>query len=425
MKQTSFVLKGDLCWSETPEMVQTLPGGYLVCEDGVCAGTFAALPEKYRKLPLADYTGQLVTPGLTDLHVHAPQYAFRGLGMDLELLKWLETNVFPEETKYGDLTYAKAAYSRFVQDMRRGPNTRACVFATVHPAATELLMDLLEEAGLCTFVGKVNMDRNCPDSLRERDADASADATRAWLARIAGKYERTAPILTPRFIPSCSDALMAELGALQASTLLPVQSHLSENQGEVAWVRELCPNADFYGDAYAAFGLFGGAAKTIMAHCVLSQAEEQQLMKEKGVYIAHCPQSNTNLSSGIAPVRQFLQEGLHVGLGSDVAGGTSLSIFRAMADAIGVSKMRWRLVDQALKPLSAAEAFYLGTVGGGSFFGKVGRFAPGYEMDAVVLDDGRLHAPGQFSLRERLERVIYLSEDRDVVHKYVRGTQLF
>ncbi|MEG2137330.1 MAG: amidohydrolase family protein [Oscillospiraceae bacterium] len=425
MSEQSFVLKGDFCWSRDKDTVETRKDGFLVCVGGISVGVFPALPKEYRNLPLLDYSGKLITPGLSDLHVHAPQYAFRGLGMDLELLEWLDTNVFPEESKYSNLDYAKSAYTHFVEDMRKGPNTRAAVFATVHPDATELLMDLFEASGLCTMVGKVNMDRNSPDSLREKNAEASEEATLSWLTRIAGKYKNTLPILTPRFIPSCSDDLMERLGNLQRAQGLPVQSHLSENMGEVAWVHELCPDAKFYGDAYNAFGLFGSGGKTIMAHCVLSEANERQMMKEQGVYVAHCPQSNVNLSSGVAPIRSFLDEGVNVGLGSDVAGGTVLSLFRAMADAIGASKMRWRLQDQKLKPLTASEAFYLGTLGGGSFFGKVGSFEAGYELDAIVLDDQRLTGPHDLSLQERLERVIYMSEDHDVVHKFVRGTQLF
>ena len=425
MKETSFVLKGDLCWSADANTVETVKNGYLVCVNGVSAGVFESLPERFVGLPVLDWSGCLVTPGLTDLHAHAPQYTFRGLGMDLELLDWLDNNTFPEEGRYADEDYAKEAYGIFVRDMLHGPNTRGCVFATIHAPATETLMDLLEESGLVTMVGKVNMDRNSPDVLREESAEASARATVRWLEHIVGKYERTRPILTPRFIPSCTDELMERLADIQKVYGLPVQSHLSENRGEVEWVKELCPSSQFYGDAYASFGLFGGDVKTVMAHCVLSDENERKLMKERGVYIAHCPQSNENLSSGVAPVRCYLEDGIHVGLGSDVAGGSSLSIFRAMADAIQVSKLRWRLQDQDLKPLTAAEAFWLGTVGGGSFFGKTGSFAEGYEIDAIALDDSRLKGPREYSLRERLERIIYLGEDRDVAHKVVRGRQLF
>ena len=421
----SFVLKGDLCWSRDKDSLATVENGFLVCVDGLSAGVYPVLPERHGNLPLVDCTGKLVLPGLTDLHVHAPQYAFRGMGMDLELLDWLEAHVFPEERRYRDLEYAAAAYTRFVEDFKRSPNTRGVVFATVHGPATALLMDLLEASGLSACVGKVNMDRNCPDGLREADAAASARATVDWLEAAAGKYRRVRPILTPRFIPSCSDALMTRLGEIRKTYALPVQSHLSENQGEVEWVKELCPSSRFYGDAYDSFGLFGGDTKTIMAHCVLSGEEETALMKERGVWVAHCPQSNTNLSSGVAPVRRFLDQGLNVGLGSDVAGGSQLSILRAMADAIQASKLRWRLQDEKLKPLTVPEAFWLGTVGGGSFFGKVGSFVPGYALDAVVLDDARLSGPGPLTPAQRLERAVYLAEDRDVVKKFVDGTALW
>lgn len=426
MSEHSFVIRGDICYSLSPQAVETVRDGYLVCEEGRCAGVFPALPPQYRGLPLVDCAGRLVIPGLVDLHVHAPQYAFRGLGMDLELLEWLDTHTFPEESRYRDLQYAGRAYQPFVLDMVRGPNTRACVFATVHTEATIRLMDLLEESGLCTMVGKVNMDRNCPDALREADAQASGAATVDWLDRVAGRYERTRPILTPRFIPSCSDALMERLHLIQREYQLPVQSHLSESPGEIAWVKELCPGAEHYGGAYHRFGLFGGVdCPTVMAHCVYSEGEELALMKRQRVFVAHCPASNTNLSSGIAPVRRFLQEGVPVGLGSDVAGGTHTSILRAMADAVQVSKLRWRLVDPSLPPLTAAEAFYLGTAGGGAFFGRVGSFAPGYEFDAVVLDDSRYTPPGALELAQRLERSIYLADEREVIHKFVQGRQIF
>lgn len=425
MQQDSFVIRGDICYSETPQSLRLCPDSWLVCLEGHSAGVFPVLPEQYANLPVLDCSRCLVVPGLTDLHAHAPQYALCGQGMDLELLDWLNRYIFPEESRYASLDYADQAYRRFVEDVRRGPNTRACVFATVHRPATIRLMDLLEESGLCAMVGKVNMDRNCPDTLREASAAASARSTRDWLEGIEGRYRRTRPILTPRFIPSCTDALLGELGKIQRQYGLPVQSHLSENRGEIAWVRELCPGAQSYGGAYRAFGLFGGpACPTIMAHCVYSEGEEVELLKKQNVFIAHCPASNTNLSSGIAPVRRFLHEGLRVGLGSDVAGGTHMSVFRAMADAIQVSKLRWRLVDQSLAPLTVREAFYLGTLGGGAFFGKVGSFAPGYEFDALVIDDARYTPQRRMELETRLERTVYLSDERDIRNKFVQGRKI-
>ena len=420
-----FAIKGDIIFSETPQTLTIRPNAYAVCEDGLCAGVFDALPDRYAAIPVHDYTGKLVIPGLTDLHAHAPQYAFRALGMDMELLDWLDRQAFPQEARYADPDYARAAYTLFADDLRRSATTRAVLFGTLHVPATLTLMALLEQTGLVTRVGKVNMDRNGTDDLCEPSAAQSLRDTRRWLDACSD-FTRCRPILTPRFLPSCTDELMRGLCTLQRETGLPVQSHLSENQGEIAWVKELCPDAQGYGDAYDRFGLFGGDdCPTVMAHCVWSDVAERALMRERGVFIAHCPQSNTNLSSGAAPARVLLDEGQHIGLGSDVAGGAHLSILRAMADAIQVSKLHWRLNDPDAKPLTLPEVFWMATRGGGAFFGKVGAFEPGYEFDAVVLDDAALPCPFPLTPDERLARIVYLAEDRAVVHKYAAGMQLF
>ena len=423
----SFILKGNICWSKTPQEIGIVPDGFLVCEDGVCCGVFESqeeIPAQWASFPIKDHGQRLIIPGLIDLHIHAPQYAFRGLGMDLELLDWLNQHTFPEEIKYGDLEYARRAYTIFTDNLKKGTTTRACIFATVHRKSTEVLMDLLEESGLKTMVGKVNMDRNSLEGLDEESPEASVEETRLWLEEIRGKYRNVQPILTPRFIPSCSDELMRQLKELQLEYDLPVQSHLSENPGEIQWVKELCPESKFYGDAYDRFGLFGRDCKTLMGHCVYSGEEERKRMKENGVYAVHCPDSNTNLSSGIAPVRKFLQEGVLMGLGSDVAGGFTESMFHVMVETIQSSKLRWRLVDPSDQPITIDEAFYLATAGGGSFFGKVGSFEPGYELDALVLDDTLLPYPQQLTVRQRLERLIYLSDDRQITEKYVAGKQI-
>lgn len=423
-KQT-FALKGNLIYTKEIRTLEILEQHYLVCEEGKVQGIYPELPEQLCGIPVEELGDRLIIPGLTDLHVHAPQYSFRSLNMDMELLEWLETNTFPEESKFQDLDYAKKAYGIFTENVKHSATTRACIFATIHNEATLLLMDQLEEAGIAAMVGKVNMDRNSPDYLRETSAEESAKATRAWIQAVAERhYERVQPILTPRFTPSCSDELMELLHGIQKETGLPVQSHLSENPGEIAWVQELCPWSEFYGDAYDHFGMFGGECRTIMAHCVYSGEEEIQRMKEHGVFIAHCPESNTNLSSGIAPVRRYLDEQIPVGLGSDVAGGTTENLFAAMRHAIQASKLRWRLSDQSLQPLNMEEVFYLASKGGGAFFGKVGSFEPGYEFDAVILDDARLEHPQTLTVKQRLERVIYLGDEREVAGKYVAGRKV-
>ncbi len=419
------ILKGDICYSIDKRTLKTVSDGFIVCENGLIKGVFQQIPEQYKDFPMEDYSGKLIIPGLTDLHVHAPQYSFRGLHMDLELLEWLNTNTFPEESKYKDLEYAGKAYQIFAEDLRRGGTTRASIFATLHVPATKLLMELIDKSGIRAYVGKVNMDRNSPDYLCESDALSSATETVQWLKDTIDAYEHVKPIITPRFIPTCSDELMRMLADAQKEFQVPVQSHLSENRGEIAWVRELVPDSRFYGEAYDRFGLFGGETPTIMAHCVHSSPEEIQLMKERGVYIAHCPQSNENLSSGAAPVRLYLDKGMNTGLGSDVAGGATLSIFRAMTDAIQVSKLRYCMLDGQMEPVTMEEAFFMGTKGGGSFFGKVGSFEEDYECDALVLDEGRIPHPQHLEIRERLERFLYLSGDDGVIHKFVGGRKIF
>ena len=420
----SYILKGNLCYSEDQNHIRIVPNAYLVCENGRSAGVFTQLPERYAPLPVTDYGDRLILPGLTDLHVHAPQFAFRGLGMDMELLDWLNTYTFPEESKYRDMEYAQRAYQQFVAHLRTSATTRVGVFATMHLPATEFLMQELENSGLVSYVGKVNMDRNSPDYLREADAKTALEDTERWICETRSAFAHTKPILTPRFIPSCSDELLRGLGALADKYDLPVQSHLSENFGEIAWVRELCPQAAFYGDAYDQFGLFGGKHPCIMAHCVHSGDEEIERMRQNGVFVAHSPLSNANLASGVAPVSKYLDCGLRVGIASDVAGGETVDLFRVMADALRDSKLRWRLLDQEVKPLSVDQVFYLATLGGGRFFGKVGSFAPGYEFDAVVLDDTTLDHPQELTLRARLERCIYLSDGRQVAAKYAAGRKI-
>lgn len=413
-----FVLKGNLCYSEAPERLATLSGGYAVCVGGKCRGAFETLPAQYADLPLVDAGDALVMPGMNDLHLHAPQFAYRGLGMDLELIEWLNTRAFPEESKYADLAYAASAYDIFVDALRRSATTRFSCFATLHAPATLLLMEKLEAAGLYGYVGKVSMNRNAPDDLCELGDEAARDCE-DWLKQARGRFTNIRPIITPRFIPSCTDALMRSLAELMRKYDVPLQSHLSENRTEIRWVEQLCPDADSYAGAYDRFGML--SPRAIMAHVVYPEPEEVELLRERGVMVAHCPASNMNIRSGIAPVRRLLRAGVRVGLGTDVAGGQTIDMFRAVTDAVQVSKLYWRLIDQRQRALTLAEAFYMATVGGGAFFGKVGTFKPDFAFDAIVVDDGGLPHPQPMTVAERLERALYLSGECRITSKYVNG----
>lgn len=432
LKANAFVLKGDICYSVSLTELVTVSQGYVVCIEGKSQGVYEILPDEYSKLPLYDYGHRLILPGMVDLHIHAPQFAFRGLGMDDELMVWLQKQTFPEESKYQDLEYARKAYTQFCDAMHKSATTHACVFGTKHRDATIQLMELMEKSGLVSYVGKVNMDRDAPEALCEPSADYSAYDTFGWINQVHGRFHHTKPILTPRFIPCCTNELLEQLREIQIAYDLPIQSHLSENIGEVEWVHQIRPDVAFYGDAYHDYGLFGIERRsgkkvpTIMAHCVYSTEEEVDRLLENGVYVAHCPTSNVNLSSGIAPVRKYLKKGLKIGLGSDVAGGHTESMFEVMKETIQVSKLYWRYVDQKDAPITFKEAFYLATKGGGSFFGNVGSFEKGYDFSAIVLDESTLPHPQELSLIHRLERAVYGSLDqKGLVAKYVDGSKLF
>ena len=184
----TFVVKGNLCFSRSMDELVCMEHSYIVVEDGRATGIFRTLPERYAQLPVLDYEDRLVLPGMTDLHIHAPQFAFRGLGMDMELLEWLNTYTFPEESKYKELEYADRAYGSFVEHLLHSTTTRAAIFATIHVPATKLLMQKLDEAGLSCYVGKVNMNRNSPVYLREISTNQALRDTESWLCETKEAY---------------------------------------------------------------------------------------------------------------------------------------------------------------------------------------------------------------------------------------------
>ncbi len=419
MKQA---LKGNIIHTPQFGSLSIAPNSYLVFEEGVILGVYGELPEEDKDATVNDYGDKLIIPGFVDLHLHAPQFANRGLGLDKELLPWLETYAFPEEAKFSDIQFAKKAYRKFVRAMWTHGTTRSVVFATIHREAAELLMDIMAQAGLGGYVGKVNMDRNSPKDYIESTQE-SLDETERFICETKGRYPLVKPIITPRFVPSCTSELMEGLGALSAKYDVPVQSHLSENTGENEMVKALHPDIPDYAGVYNAYGLFG-QQKTVMAHCVHVTADEIALMAKNHVYAAHSPYSNNNLGSGMSPVRQMLEAGVPVGLASDVSGGHEIAMQRVITAAAQVSKLKWFESGKRHNPLSTPELFYMATKGGGAFFGKVGSFEAGYEMDALVIDDSSLADVNERSLEERLQRYLYCGDDRNIRERYVRGTRL-
>ena len=422
------VYKAHILFTKERTGFEVLENGYVAIEDGCVVGVSTSLSSlDCDEQTVTDFGDCLLIPAMNDMHVHAPQYRNQGIAMDLELLPWLQNYTFPEEKKYADAAYAERMYRRFIRDMWRFGTMRSCVFATIHTASTRLLMNLFREAGMGAMVGKVAMNRNCPPELIESVEDMVA-GNEALIAEFPQYSPLTSnlsplvrPIITPRFVPSCTSEMLQACGDLAAKYQLPVQSHLSENMAEIQWVHTLERESTSYGDAYNRYGLFG-QTPTIMAHCVWTAGEELELMKRNRVMVAHCPTSNLNIASGLAPIRTFIEEGVPVGLGSDISGGHDLSIFRMMVYAIQVSKMHYQQNhDSAF--LTLPEVFWLATKSAGSFFGLVGSFEPGYEFDAVVIDDHDLNHDN-YSLLHRLERFIYLGDDRHITHRFCRGQEI-
>ncbi len=414
------IYRANILFTKERTHFEVIERGYVVVDDsGRVVEVTEHLSAEHEGVEVVDYGNRLLIPAMNDLHVHAPQYRNQGIAMDLELLPWLQNYTFPEEMKYCDTKYAERMYRRFVHDMWRFGTMRACLFATIHKESTLLLMNIFKETGMGALVGKVAMNRNCPEGLTETVDDMVHGYEE--LIKECGEDGLVRPIITPRFVPSCTPEMLRACGELAAKYQLPVQSHLSENKDEIAWVKELEPESTCYGDAYDRYGLFG-QTPTVMAHCVWSDGEELELIKRRGVVVAHCPTSNFNVASGMAPIRKFLDEGVKVGLGSDISGGHDLSIFRMMVYAIQVSKMHYQQ-NHNVPFLSLSEVFWIATKSAGSFFGRVGSFEPGYEFDALVIDDSDLNHDN-YTLLERLERYIYLGDDRQISHRFCSGKEI-
>ena len=415
------IYKAHILFTKEKNSFEVYENGYMAVEDGRVVGIASDLSAwDCTDAEVTDFGDRLLIPAMNDLHVHAPQYRNQGLAMDLELLEWLQNYTYPEEMKYADTGYAERMYRRFVHDLWRFGTMRVCVFATIHTESTRLLMHLFQEAGMGALVGKLAMNRHCPDGLSESVEDM-VQGYESLIAEFNQSNALVRPIITPRFLPSCTSEMLHACGEVAAKYQLPVQSHLSENKDEIALVHSLEKESTSYGDAYYRYGLFG-QTPTVMAHCVYTEGEEQELIKRQGVMIAHCPTSNLNVSTGIAPIRKFLDDGLRIGFGSDISGGHDLSIFRVMVYAIQMSKVRYQHNRQE-KFLTLHEVFWMATKSAGSFFGRVGSFEPGYEFDALVIDDSELNHH-DYSLVERLERYIYLGDDRQIVHRFCRGKEI-
>jgi guanine deaminase len=369
--------------------------------------------------------GQFLIPGFIDTHTHAPQFVFAGTGYDKTLLDWLTTYTFPHESAFKDPVYAAQVYEKVVQKLIRLGTTTATYYSTLHLEASKVLANVCVQKGQRALIGKVNMDRNSPDFYIET-TQKSIESTLEFVKHVQSLGSLVQPIITPRFVPSCTSELMFALSNIAQDHQLMIQSHMSENVDEIEWVKSLHPDCSCYADVYFKHGLLND--RTLMAHCVHMTTEEKKLMLEKQVAIAHCPNSNVSLKSGICPIRELLDMGmLKIGLGTDVSGGCSPSMLDAMRYAIQVSKMR-----QDPHPITLAESFYMATLGGAralNMDASIGSFHPGKAFDAIIVNvmtvsDNPVDIYDHDGLLAMFEKFVYHGDDRNIQQVYVQGNKV-
>ncbi|KAK8170629.1 hypothetical protein BC567DRAFT_163975 [Phyllosticta citribraziliensis] len=380
-------------------------------------------------------------PGFIDTHIHAPQYPNAGIFGKSTLLDWLNTYTFPTESSFSSLSKARLIYNRVVRRTLSHGTTTAAYYATIHVDSTNLLASICLSNGQRAFIGRVCMDADLsPPTYRDVSAADSVTSTLAvinYIRQLDPQGALIAPIITPRFAPSCTAHALSLLGALQHEHNLLAQTHISENPSEVELVASLFPSASSYADVYDAAGLLN--PRTILAHAVHLTPEETALVRARGAKVAHCPASNSALTSGVAPVRALLDHGIDVGLGTDVSGGYSPSVLEAARQAVLVSRLRSGCDDAEHAKLSTEEALFLATRGGAQVVGladRIGAFEVGMEWDAQMIGLGALGAEsetvedvetspvdifGWESWAERVDKWVFNGDDRNTLAVWVKG----
>jgi guanine deaminase len=407
--------------NDDPAASEFFEDGLLIIDGGRIAAVGDAetlLGDLSADVPVEDCSGKLILPGLIDCHVHYPQLDIIG-SYGEQLLDWLNRYAFPGEMRFADPDYARQVARVFVDELLANGTTTALVFGTVHAHSADAIFEAAEAKGMRLIAGKVLMDANCPEALRDDAASAYADS-RELIERWHGKG-RLGYAITPRFALTSTEAQLDRAGHLAAE--FPdvwIHTHLAENQDEVESIAKQFPWSESYLDVYDHFGLL--RERSIFAHCLHLQDSECRLMADKGGAAAHCPTSNMFLGSGLFNLRRLRNEGIRVGLGTDVGGGTSLSLLKTMHEA-------YKVLHLQEQPLPPGRAMYLATLGAAEALyldDQVGNFAVGKEADFIVIDPAATslsaHRTGSAdSIAELLFAMIVLGDDRHVTATYLEG----
>ena len=381
---------------------------------GPAAELQAAHPQAARH----EYGDKVICAGFIDPHVHYPQTAMIA-SWGKRLIDWLNTYTFPEEMRFADPAYATGIAARYLDLTTAEGTTTMCSFCTIHPGSVDALFAEAQKRGQRVVAGKTCMDRNAPEGLRD-DAQSAYDDSKALLERWHG-VDRIAYAITPRFSPTSTPEQLEALGALWAEHPdCLMQTHLSEQTDEIAWVRGLFPDARDYLDSYEKFGLLG--ANGLYGHAIHLEPRERDRLREVDAALVHCPTSNTFIGSGLFDMAGLMAEGQRIGLATDTGGGSSFSMLRTMAAAYEIGQLRGT-------PLHPAQLIWLATVGSARALrmdDRIGNIAPGMEADLVVLDLASTPAIAQREaeaddLWEALFPTIMMGDDRAVTEVWISG----
>ena len=424
-----LALRGDLLdftgapeWGATESpLVRYRPDHWLLIESGRIVGAQPGTQTPDASWVRHDHSGRLILPGFIDTHVHSPQLDVIA-SYGTELLDWLNNYTFPAEQRYADAGEAVAGAARFLDALLAHGTTSAVVFPTVHKVSTEALFAAAQSRGMRLIAGKVLMDRHAPEGLRDDVAQAERDCVdliRRWHGT-----GRLAYAVTVRFAPTSSPEQLAMAGALcKAYPGVYMQTHVAENRDEVRWVRELFPEARSYLDVYARAGLL--YPRSVLAHGIWLDDEDRAALRDSGAQIAHSPSSNLFLGSGLFDWRAAEAAGAAVSVATDVGGGTSLSMLRAMADAYRVQAM-------AGQRLTAWKALHAATLGAASALGladEIGSLEPGRLADVCVWDwavgpvaERRMEVARE--LHEKVFAWMIQGDERNLAATYVAGSRV-
>ncbi|MDO9403043.1 MAG: guanine deaminase [Polaromonas sp.] len=376
-------------------------------------GDYGALSAQYATVDTETLSGRIIAPGFVDMHIHYPQLDVIGSPAD-GLLPWLENYTFPHESRFSSAEYNTPVAAFFVDELLRHGVTTALAFASSHPASVDELLGESQRRGMRMIAGKVLMDQNAPDGVRD-DTTQSLMDTEALIRKWHG-VDRLGYAITPRFVPSCSEAQLRGAGELAARYAdVWVQSHVAENLDEVAWVRELYPAARSYLSVYEQFGLL--RPRAVYAHCIHIDDEDRALMHSTGTAAAVSPTSNLFLGSGFFDYVNADRAGFLYGLASDVGGGTSFSPFHTMMAAYYVGREGQTKPGVSLKPQQLWWQHTGGAARALGLEGVIGNLLPGCEADFIVLNPAATPLLARktalaASLDELLFALIVLGDDR-------------